>query len=48
MVWENIGLVAGVKKKLKKAWNDVGKGSEKNDEAEESNTVEAVKRWHTL
>jgi hypothetical protein len=29
---------------MRKARNDVGKGSEKNDETVESNTVDAVKR----
>jgi hypothetical protein len=33
-----------MRKKMRKTRNDVGKGSEKDDEAEESNTVDAVKR----
>jgi hypothetical protein len=33
-----------MKKQMRKARNYVGKGSEKNDEIEEYNTVDAVKR----
>jgi hypothetical protein len=33
---------------MRKARNGVGKGSEKNDEAEQSDAVDVVQRWHTL
>jgi hypothetical protein len=33
-----------MKKKMRKSQSDVGKASEKNDETEEPNTVDAVKR----
>ena len=42
MAKANVDLVAGRKKKKRKILNEVGKGSDKSDEAEESNTQRRI------
>ena len=44
----NTDLVTGRKKKKRKAWNEVGKESEKSDVAEESNNRIASKLVHMV
>jgi hypothetical protein len=44
MAYANIDLVDGRKEKMRKTRNELRKGSETNNDSDEPNTVDAVKR----